>query len=138
MLNFHPITTAPRFFRSARVKVCSMAISASTFLVYHCEEATFPLAAAQSSADSSGGKAESGSDGAISVEGSISVIIFLIVALFLVRWALREKPQPGKRYHQSFALLCAEDSEKRYRYRGDAHDHTGDFSDGPGEQGGND
>ena len=91
-----------------------------TLLACNHGSVLFSQAAAQAVTDSSEAPPDVQFESQISVEGSVSIAIFLVAAFLLVRWALREKRQPGKRYHRSFAPLCADDSDKGHRCRPDA------------------
>ena len=93
----------------------------------------FPFVVAQAVTDSSEAPPDVQFESQISTEGSVSIVIFLVAAFLLVRWALREKRQPGKRYHRSFASLCAEDSDKRHRYRPDLRVQQEDMPESGGD-----
>lgn len=118
------IESAARNFRLRARSFLIVAIFGMTILTCHHDSALLPLAAAQITTDTSESSSHVETGSEFSVEGGISIVVFVIAALLLVGWALREKPQPGKRYHRSFAPLCADDSDKRNRYRTDALDQT--------------
>ena len=115
-----------------------VAILGMTLLAYPRDSTLFPLAAAQSTENSYEESTEVQTESNLSVEGSLSIASFVLAALLLVRWALREKQQPGKRFHRSFAPLHEDGSEKRDRYRADPPDQTGDIPDSGGGHGGSD
>lgn len=138
MLYIASIETVARNFRLRVHPLLAVAIVGMTILTCQRDSALFPLAAAQTTTDSSEASNQVESEFEFSVEGSISIVIFVIAALLLVRWALREKRQPGKRYHRSFAPLCANGSDEGDHYRVDASDHTGDTPESGGAHGGND
>jgi hypothetical protein len=135
MLCITSLATVERRFRRPVLRFfMATALFGMTLLVCECDSALFHLAAAQSTTDSSEAPPQVQFESRISAEGSISIVIFAVAAFFLVRWALREKPRPGKRYHRSFAPLCADDSDKRNRYRADAPDQTEDTPESGGDR----
>ncbi len=113
-----------------------VAIFGMTLLAFPRDSTLFPLAAAQSTTNSSEDSTIVQTESNLSVEGSLSIAIFVLAALLLVRWALREKPQPGKRYHRSFAPLHEDGSEKRDRHRAEAPDQAGEVPESGGGHGG--
>lgn len=112
------ITTRVRDDRSATFANIFVALYGVTLLA--CGQ--FFSAFAQSATVSAQASPQVETEYQISLEGSISIVIFVIASFLLLRWALREKHQPGKRYHRSFAPLCQDDSDKQARYRRDADD----------------
>ena len=115
-----------------------VAIFGLTLVAYPRDSNLFPPAAAQSTTNSSEVSTEVQTESNLSVEGSLSIATFVLAAFFLVRWALREKTQPGKRFHRSFAPLHEDGSDKRDRYRADAPDEPGDTPESGGGHGGSD
>ena len=138
MLCIALIATEVRSFRTRLLLVLVGTFLVMVLLVCQHESLLFPLDAAQSTTDSSQASTEAAAESPLSLEGSLSIVIFMIATFLLVRWALREKPLPGKRYHRNFAPLWANGSDKGDRYRADAPDHTGDTPGGGGAHGGND
>ena len=138
MLYIALIATGVRSFRTRLLLVLVGTILVMVLLECQRESVLFPLAAAQSTSDSSKASTEVQTDSNLSVEGSLSLAIFALGAFLLVRWALREKPQPGKRYHRSFAPLHEHGTEKGDRYRADTPDQAGEVPDSGGGHGGSD